>query len=381
MIFKRLLSLPALLDDKSFFLFGPRATGKSYLAREQLKDIAIIFNLLNSKLFLQLSRQPSDIEALIEAHQNFRYIVIDEVQKIPELLDEVHRLIEEKQWTFLLTGSSARKLKKAHTNLLAGRAWEARLYPLTTREIPNFNLERYLQIGGLPVVYASKKPEEELYAYVHTYLREEIQQEAEVRKLAAFTRFLTFVAMTNGDILNFTKMASDVGISASAIREYYQILEDTFLGFMLPAFTQTQKRKAYSTGKFYLFDVGVCNALANISMLPEQSDLYGRAFEHFILLEIRAYLGYQRLRFPLTYWQSLSGHEVDIIIGNKVAIEIKSSTEIRERHFKNLQLLMEEQSVEKYMLISRDEIPQKRNNILALHWKTFLDKLWNGEII
>lgn len=381
MIFHRTLNLLNLLKNKSFFLFGPRATGKSYLIREQLKDSAIVFNLLNSKLFLQLSRNPHEIEALIEAQQGFHYIVIDEVQKIPELLDEVHRLIEERQWTFLLTGSSARKLKKTQTNLLAGRAWEARLHPLTTREIPNFDLAHYLQVGGLPVIYSSEMPDEELHAYVHTYLQEEIQQEAQVRNLAAFTRFLFFVAMTNGDILNFAKVSSDVGVSASTIREYYQILEDSFLGFMLPAFTHAQKRKAYSTGKFYLFDLGVCNTLAGVTALPEQSDLYGRAFEHFILLEIRAYLSYQRLRLPLTYWQSFSGHEVDVIIGNKIAIEIKSTTDIKERHFKNLQLFAEEQAVEHYLLISRDETPQKRDGILALHWKEFLDKLWKGEIV
>ena len=379
--FKRLLNLPNLLNKKSFFLFGPRATGKSFLISQQLGNTAVVFNLLNNDTFLQLNQHPHALEKLAEAHGEFQYIVLDEVQKIPILLDEVHRLIEERHWRFLLTGSSARKLKRANVNLLAGRAWEARLFPLTSREIPDFNLARYLQVGGLPVVYAGEEPEEELTAYVSTYLAQEIQVEAAVRNLPAFARFLSFAAMTNGDILNFTKMSSDVGVSASTIREYYQILEDTFLGFMLPAYTKVSKRKAHSTGKFYFFDLGVSHTLAGITAFSEHTDTYGKAFEHFIALEIRAYLSYKRLRLPLTYWQSMSGYEVDIIIGDKVAIEVKSSCEIRDRHFKTLRLFSEEQSVEKYYLVSRCQTPMRENNIDALYWEVFLDKLWAGEIV
>lgn len=379
--FQRILNLPNLLNKKSFFLFGPRATGKSFLISQQLGNKAVVFNLLNHDTFLQLNRHPHALEKMAEAHGNFQYIVLDEVQKIPILLDEVHRLIEERHWRFLLTGSSARKLKRAHVNLLAGRAWEARLFPLTSREIPNFDLARYLQVGGLPVVYTGEEPEEELKAYVHTYLQQEIQIEAAVRNLPAFSRFLSFVAITNGDILNFAKMSSDIGVAASTIREYYQILEDTFLGFMLPAYTAVHKRKAYSTGKFYLFDLGVSHAIAGITAFSEKTDTYGKAFEHFIILEIKAYLSYKRLNLALTYWQSMSGYEVDVIIGNKVAIEVKSSTEIRDRDFKTLRLFAEEQAVEKYYLISRCAIPMRENTIDALHWEVFLDKLWAGEIV
>jgi predicted AAA+ superfamily ATPase len=380
--FKRLLNLPNLLNKKSFFLFGPRATGKSFLIRQQLKDDAVILNLLNSETFIQLNKSPHSLEELVKAHKKFKYIVVDEVQTIPILLNEVHRLIEEQQWRFLLTGSSARKLRRANVNLLAGRAWEARLHPLTTREIPDFNLARYLQVGGLPIVYGGDAPEEELLAYVHTYLQQEIQAEAAVRNIPTFTRFLSLAAITNGDILNFTKISSDVGVSAASVREYYQILEDSFLGFMLPAYTKVSKRKAYSTGKFYFFDLGVSNTLARVTSLPEGSDFYGKAFEHFILLEIRAYLDYKRLiNMSLSYWQSVTGYEVDVIIGDKIAIEVKSTTEIQARHFKTLQLFSEEGAVEFYFLVSRDKTPRRKDNIDALYWEVFLDKLWAGEIV
>jgi uncharacterized protein len=381
MIFHRSLNLSSLLNKKSFFLFGPRATGKSFLIKQQLKGKALIINLLDTQVYLQLNAAPYDLESLIDAHSSFDYVVIDEVQKVPLLLDEVHRLIEERQIVFLLTGSSARKLKNSQVNLLAGRAWEARLFPLTHHEIPGFDLTRYLQVGGLPAVYSSKYPAEELKAYVRTYLIEEIQAEALVRKVQMFTRFLPFAAMNSGNILNFSKLASDTSVPASTIREYYQILEDTFLGFMLPAVANTTKRKAYSTGKFYLFDLGVRNTLTNITHIPEQSDLYGQAFEHLIILEIRAYLSYRRIDKTLSYWQSTSGFEVDIIIGNDVAIETKSAKEVRTRHFKTLRLFSEENLVTRYILVSRDKLKQKQDGIEAMPWEEFFTQLWAGEIV
>ncbi len=223
-------------------------------------------------------------------------IVIDEVQRIPELLNEVHRLIEDQQRRFLLTGSSARKLKQRGVNLLAGRAWEARLFPLYYQEIPNFDLNRYLLYGGLPAIYLSEYPNEELNAYVDTYLKEEIQAEALIRKIAAFTRFLQFSALTSGQTLNFTQLGSDAGVPTSTVREYYQLLEDTFVGFMLPAFTATQRRKPTSTAKFYYFDLGVQHKLAGINAIPANTTTFGESFEHFTALELRAYLSYRRLR-------------------------------------------------------------------------------------
>lgn len=382
--YQRILDLPALLEKKSFFLLGPRATGKSTLISDQLADEAIIFNLLRSNWYLMLSSSPWELESLIDAaklKQNAKYIVIDEIQKVPALLDEVHRLIEEKKWRFLLTGSSARKLKQGHVNLLAGRAWTAHLYPLCFKEISNFDLDRYLRFGGLPAVYNSDLPDEELYAYVNTYLYEEIQAESLVRKLPQFSRFLKIAALSNGQMLNFTQIASDSGVPASTVREYYSILEDTLMGFMLTPWVKSKKRKAISTAKFYLFDTGVCHTLAETKTLDRNSDLYGRSFEHWIGMELIAYLKYKRIKESLHYWRSVHQHEVDFIIDDMIAIEVKATKKVTHRDLKSLQVIAEEQVFKHYYLISHDSIETKHGSILCLHWKTFMEQLWHDQII
>lgn len=315
------------------------------------------------------------------AQPEHSWVVIDEVQRIPLLLNEVHRLIEEQHIHFLLTGSSARKLRQRSVNLLAGRARELNLFPLTTAEIPNFDLLRYLQFGGLPAIYQSDDPAEDLYAYVDTYLRDEIQAEAFTRNLHAFTRFLHFAAQTSGQVLNFTQLASDAGISASSVREYYHILEDTFLGFMLPAYTKTQKRKALSTAKFYCFDIGVRNTLLNLKSIPPQSDLFGQAFEHFIAMELRAYLSYQRIHEPLCFWRSKQGDEVDFIIGEQLAIEVKSTDSIKDKHMVGLSRFAEEQCCRRHILVSQDPTSRKFKHLETLHWKDFLQQLWAGILV
>jgi uncharacterized protein len=380
-MFQRLLDLKSLLEKKSFFLFGPRATGKSFLINYQLGNEALVIDLLRSDLYMRLSVNPGLLESMI-TDQPHHYVVIDEVQKIPQLLNEVHRLIENKNIRFLLTGSSARKLRHGHVNLLAGRAWEANLFPLTSREIPEFDLSRYLLFGGLPPVYASEFPKEELLAYVNTYLKEEIQAEALVRKIPAFSRFLQMSALTSGTTLNFSSIASDTGIPVTTVREYYQILEDTFIGFMVPAWQKSQKRKAVSTGKFYFFDIGVRNTLAQISQIDPQSDLYGQAFEHFIALELRAYISYHRLHESLSYWQTQQGgNEVDFIIGNSVAVEVKTTNNVSKKHLKGLKYLTEEKICEKYYLISHDKINRQEGEIKMIYWKEFLQNLWDGRVI
>ena len=271
---KRQLHLESLLEKKSLFLFGPREVGKTYLIKQKLLSLkreekVFVFDLLDHKIFHRLSTNPSLLEShvketLRQTHlkQQKVWIVIDEIQKLPFLLDEVHRLIEAYGWRFLLTGSSARKLKKQGMNLLAGRAWNAYLYPLSFYEIgeKNFQLERYLLYGGLPFVYLSEHPEEELIAYRQNYLKEEIQMEGFVRNIPQFSRFLEGASLSHGKILNFTKIGSDYGISPSTVREYYSILEETFVGFLLEAWRKSQKRKAISKAKFYFFDNGVVNS-------------------------------------------------------------------------------------------------------------------------
>lgn len=378
---KRILDLPTLLKKKSFFLFGPRATGKSTLIRDSFNaDDIIMINLLRSDYYLRLNNAPHMLEEMIQGHSKHKLVVIDEVQRVPELLNEVHRLIEEQQWTFLLTGSSARTLKKQGINLLAGRAWQSHLFPLTSYEIPSFDLIRYLRYGGLPAVYLSDYPDEELNAYVHTYLREEIQAESLIRKIPAFTRFLEMAALTSGKMLNFSEIASDTGVPISTIREYYHVLEDTFIGFMVPGWTKSIKRKAIAKAKFYLFDVGVKHALAQITDIAPKTDLFGQAFEHFIAMEVRAWLDYRRLNKSLSYWCSTHGAEVDFIIGDDIALEVKTTHQIHDKHLKNLHLLIEEGICKKYIIISFDKIDRKKGLIDILHWETFLKRLWHDEV-
>lgn len=380
MFYERILCLPDLLKMKSFFLLGPRATGKSSLIEKQLKNNAYIVNLLDSKVYLNLMNLPSQLENIITASRK-QIIVIDEIQRIPMLLNEVHRLTESKKIIFLLTGSSARKLKGENVNLLAGRAWQAEMFPLVSKEIINFDLEKYLLYGGLPAVYTSLYPQEELYAYVETYLREEIQFEALVRKVPAFSRFLQVSAITNGKLVNFSNVARDAGVSVSTVRQYYQVLEDTLLGFFLTAWTKSIKRKAITMAKFYYFDVGVRNTIVGIKNLDPHSDLYGQAFEHFIILEIRAYLSYRRIRKNLSYWRSKHGHEVDILIGEDIAIEVKTSNNISEKHCKGLYYLEEEHIFTRYILISLDTQNKHFGVVESIHWEQFLKLLWSDNLL
>ena len=370
----RILDLNDLLKKKSFFLFGPRATGKSTLIKQQLTANTLVLDLLNSRLFLRLSASPYDLESLIDPKRH-RVVVIDEIQRIPELLNEAHRLIEDKGMTFLLAGSSARKLRRGNVNLLAGRAWNANLFPLTRNEIPDFQLDRYLRFGGMPTVYLSSDPEEELDAYVDVYLREEIASEGLVRNLPPFSRFLRTMALSNGRIINFTKLANDCQRPASTVTEYVKILEDTLIGFMLPAWTESNKRKALRTAKFYFFDTGVVHTLSGTRAVDRNSDLYGMSFKQFIGMELRAYLSYKRIKLPLMYWRSTHGLEVDFLIGDHVAIEVKSSEHVSRSDLKGLRALQEENVFRSYYLVSQDPIPAVHHGIKCVHYTEFLEGL------
>lgn len=377
---ERHLKLRPLLAKKSFFLFGPRSTGKSTIIRRQLADTSTVIDLLDSRLFLKLSSSPHELESIINSEHN-DIIVIDEIQRIPELLNEVHRLIESQKRTFLLTGSSARKLKRGQANLLAGRVWQAKLFPLIYKEIDNFELDRYLLYGSLPAVYLSDYPEEELDAYVNTYLREEIMAEGLIRRLPPFSRFLKTIALANGEMLNFTKLANDSQVPPSTVTEYVSLLEDTLVGYLLPAWVESQKRKAIKKAKFYFFDPGVTNVLAGTETIERNSNLYGKNFEQFICMELRAYLSYQRKRHSLTYWRSKNGQEVDFLIGTETAIEVKSATKVSNRDMKGLRYLAEENVFKNFILVSQDPTSTRTGNYQALHWKKFLADLWNDKFI
>ncbi len=379
---QRFLQLPPLLRKKSHFLLGPRSTGKSTLVRMQLPEAKVI-NLLQSHLERRLSAHPEDLEFLIfEESEKVPQVVIDEIQKVPQLLNEVHRLIEEKHIHFLLTGSSARKLKGEKANLLAGRAWRAELFPLTWFELKehSFDLETYLRYGGLPQVYGGSSSEE-LDAYVRTYFYEEIRAEALVRKVSSFSKFLEVAALSNGQMLNFTEIAKDSEVTPATVREYYSILEDTLMGFALPPWTKSKKRKAIQTAKFYFFDVGVFHTLIQTKSLERNSDLYGRSFEHFIAMELRAYLSYARSPEKMSYWRSVNGQEVDFVLGEQMALEVKATRQISERHLRGLNTLKEEGLVKNYYLVTQDPVPAKRQGIQCLPWDVFLKKLWEGKLL
>jgi len=381
MEYQRVLNLKNLLSKKSFFLFGPRATGKSTLIKKDLAKSAMVIDLLNSRFYLRLLDSPYDLESIINSRDKNEIIVIDEIQRVPELLHEVHRLIENEKITFLLTGSSARKLRRGKVNLLAGRAWEARLFPLIWKEIPDFDLDRYLLYGGLPSVYSSEYPVEELDAYVNTYLKEEIMAEGLIRKLPPFSRFLRSIALSNGEMINFSKLASDCQVPPSTVTEYVGLLEDTLVGYLLPAWTGSQKRKAIRTGKFYFFDPGVTHTLARTQTLDRNSHLYGKSFEQFIGMEIRAYLSYKRIKHQLSYWRSVHGYEVDFLIGTNTAVEIKASQKTVKRDLKGLKALEEENIFKNYILVSQDPVNTKDKNIQALYWEKFIEDLWADKFV
>ena len=308
-------------------------------------------------------------------------MVIDEIQKAPELLNLIHLLIEEKQIRFFLTGSSSRKLKRKNVNLLAGRAWNAELFPLVWSEIPQFSLNKKLLYGSLPYIYLSSSPWEELKAYISNYLILEVQIEGFIRSLPSFQNFLVGSALTNTQILNFSKIGSDIGLPPSTVRDYYSVLKDLHLGFIIPSWKKSKTRKTVSKAKFYFFDIGLVHALCGVKFLNEHSNFYGKSFEHFIAVEIKAYLSYFRKDDSLEYWQSRYGHEVDFIIGGHTAVEIKASKKISKKHLKSLEILKKEQTLKNFFIVSQDEISAVFEGIQSLNWKDFLKKLWNHQII
>lgn len=377
-MFKRQLNLLELLNKKSFFLFGPRSTGKTTLIKKELKEI-ILYDLLKAKTYQSLLKNPSLIE---EEYQEGKIVVIDEVQKLPSILDEVHRLIEDKGIRFLLTGSSARKLRHGGANLLAGRAWSAALFPLTSQEIDDFDIVRYINFGGLPQVYTSDDPEEELENYVGTYLQEEIKAEAVTRRIQAFSEFLDIIALANGNEINYESLASDCQVSPNTLKNYLQILDDTLLGFHLPAYTKTKKRKAITRSKYYLFDIGVTNFLANRSRIKLKSKEFGDSFEHFIMLEMRAFLSYKRVKKKMSYWRSTTRFEVDLLIDDETAIEIKATENVQEKHLKGLLALKGEGIFKSFFVVSQDSKKRHlKEGVVVYPWREFLKDLWAHKIL
>jgi predicted AAA+ superfamily ATPase len=382
---KRALDLGAVLRKKSVFLFGPRQTGKSSYVRSELEGVpALSFNLLDGGLRLRLMADPTLMRQELEARRLRDCVVfVDEIQKCPALLDEVHLLIEERGIRFLLTGSSARKLKAAGTNLLGGRAWTRHLHPFAYPEISGDAdaLERIMSRGLLPAPYLSDSPDDDLRAYVDTYLSEEIAAEGQARNLPAFSRFLQTAATLNAKMVNYSNVANDAQVPRQTVRLWFQILIDTMLGFELPAYTSTMKRKAIEKAKFYLFDVGVTRMLRRLPPMGTESADFGEFFEQYIFMELKAWIDYRKPGTRLAYWRSLSGFEVDFVLDDEVAIEVKSATIAQERHLAGLRALREEGRFKSFYLVCREERPRRTDGIDILPWREFLERLWSDSLV
>ena len=391
-MYKRILNLTPTLSRKSILLLGPRQTGKSTFLKT-LYPKALFINLLKySELQKYTSRPDALLEELAYFSENSEehMVIIDEVQKVPALLDTVHEAIESnKKLRFILTGSSARKLKRGGANLLGGRASRYHFYPLVYPELGKSPFKKWHQrllIGALPSITDSKEPFADLKDYVGLYLREEIQAEGLSRSIDNFARFLDFAALSNTEQINFTSVGNDAQLSPSTVRDYFEILSDTLVAHNLPAFLATKKRKAMATSKFYLFDCGVTNALLGRKEVAQGTPEYGKMLEQAIFLEIKAYLDYNQIDKKLEYWRSTSQFEVDFLIyknlNDIVAIEVKSTANPSTRDLKGLKALEEDHPLKKKIIVCNTDKPRKiKDNIEVLPIPEFLERLWKGSII
>ena len=372
---ERIVDLNDLLGKKSHFLFGPRQTGKTFLIRHTLKDIRL-YDLLDPSIYLALSRNPGRIAEELTPQDHT--VVIDEIQRIPELLNEVHRLIEERGIRFLLTGSSARKLRRGGVNLLGGRARTKYLHPLTYKELGEaFDLFRGIERGLLPSIYFSDDPRADLRAYAGSYLQQEIVAEGFTRNIPAFSRFLRVAALCNGTIVNFTNVANDAQVARTTVYEYFEILKDTLMLHELPAWRKSKKRKPLASSKYYFFDIGVVSALQEREFRPGTPE-FGEAFETYIFHELICYRDYVGMD-SLSYWRSTSGFEVDFIIGDHTAIEVKAKENLSSAELKPLRALAEEKKLKRFLCVSLEPRRREIEGVTVLPYKDFLEQFWSGE--
>ncbi|HAK44449.1 MAG TPA: AAA family ATPase [Spirochaeta sp.] len=376
--YKRLLKLT---DNDTFFLWGPRQAGKSTLLKKYFSD-ALWIDLLLPDVYRTYLTQP---EILIEETKlyNAQFVVIDEIQKLPQLLDVVHWLIENKGITFALCGSSARKVKRGHANLLGGRGVKYELYGLSAREIADdLDFLRLLNHGYLAPIYRSQNPERLLNSYISNYLKEEIAAEGLVRNLPGFSEFLNIAALSDTELLSYSTIARDIGVAGSTVKGYFEILSDTLIGRFLPSYRKRPKRRISNMPKFYFFDIGVVNFLAKRGELQVKSELIGKAFENWIYHELCCYNSYNDRFADFYYWRLTTGIEVDFIVNYiDCAIESKSSENIKSQHLKGLRELKKDHpEVKKMIIVSMDNHDREtEDGILILHYLTFLDLLWQEE--
>lgn len=383
--FIRVLNLE-LPPGQTAFLWGARKTGKSTFLKKVFPG-AVYYDLLKTDELTRLMAKPHLLREELLATNKEKLllpVIIDEIQKIPALLDEVHWLIENEHIGFILCGSSARKLKHGAANLLGGRAWRFEFYPLIYKEIPDFDLLRALNHGLLPTHYITTNPTRFLRAYIGDYLHEEIQSEALVRNLPGFARFLDVIGFSNGEMTNYKNIAQDCAIDAKTVKEYYQIMIDTLFGYYIYPYVKKPKRQIISaTPKFYLFDVGVANYLARRTINELRGQEAGAAFEHYILMELLAYVGLNELDLPLCYWRSKSGMEVDFVIDtgkDVIAIEVKISSDPSPNDYKGLRAFCDDYRPKRALVVC--QAPRKRvvsfdqYKIEIVPWEEFIAELW-----
>jgi len=374
--------LPA---KQSAFLWGPRKTGKSTFLQSAFPD-SLRFDLLETDVMLELVKRPSLLreQLLAAAPRTLEYpIIIDEVQKVPQLLDEVHWLIERRGLRFILCGSSARKLRRGRINLLGGRAWRFQMHPLVFTEVPDFDLMRALNRGLVPVHYLAAEYRRSLDAYVRDYLKEEVFDEGLTRNVPAFSRFFDAMAYSHGELTNFANIARDCGVDAKTVKEYYQILVDTLLGTFVEPYRLRQGRQVITkTSKFYLFDVGIAGAITRRHLAEERGEQFGRALEHFILMEILAHRSYRAVDYDIHFWRTKAGLEVDFVLGRgEVAIEVKGTSRVDPTAFRSLRAFVDEHRPRRALIVCNERSPRVVDRIEVVPWRLFLSRLWSGDIL
>jgi predicted AAA+ superfamily ATPase len=376
-----------LSQRQSTFLWGARKTGKTTYLREKFPK-SLVFDFLKTDLYFNITKNPSLLREWILAKDKSvlkEPIILDEVQKIPRVLDEVHWLIENKNLRFVLCGSSARKLKRGQANLLGGRAWRYEMFPLVSHEIGNLDLLRALNHGLIPIHYLQNDEEcrKSLTAYVQDYLREEVFAEGLTRNIPAFSRFFDAFGYSHGELTNYFNISRECGVDAKTIKEYYQILIDTLLAIRVEPFKKRQSRQVITKSpKYYMFDVGVAGHLTKRHIAEQRGSEFGKAFEHFILMEIVAYRSYSGKDFAINFWRTKSGLEVDFILGvGKIAIEIKGSGFIEKKDRTGLLAFQEEYSPKRGIIVCNEKEKRLHEKIEILPWKNFLDELWTGKIL
>ena len=374
----RALNIPKYLKNGSVLLLGPRRTGKSSIIKNEIQAESV-YNLLESDTFQLVSTRPSLIRESIVKPGGL--IVIDEIQKLPSLMDEVHTMIENQQMRFLLTGSSVRKLSRSYTKLMGGRAQTVQLHPFCFAELPKFELEKVLTYGTLPPIFLSDEPWSAIRSYVSDYIREEILAEGLSRKITQFSKFLEVAAVSHGKELNFEEIGRDSQTPARTIRDYFCILSDTLFGEMIYPFKKHPTRKATSHGKFYFFDICVPHSLTKTRELAPRGIQYGTAFEHLIYRELATYRDYKSPDMEITFYRDSSKREIDFVLNDDVGIEVKSSELVPDKELKTLKEIGSELKFRRKIVVSREKKKRKIDSIEILPIREFLEQLWSGAVV